>query len=99
MVYVAPRRILRRYKAMVILLSNADFSKALGTHIIILVLWKHLEELFKEKDHLIGHVVELMNVAVRINIAEACPYRIIDKKNVGKFIPGSVVVSESRFIL
>ena len=48
---------------------------------------------------MIGHVVEFMDIAVSVHIAESCPYRIIDEKDVGEFIPRTIVVSKSRFVL
>lgn len=98
MVYVALRRTLQQYKAIATLLLTNSHSK-IRTYIIIFVLGKHLEELFEKENHLIGHVFELMNVAVCIDVAEACSHRIIDEKNVGELIPGSIIIPKGRFIL
>ncbi len=94
MVCAALRRILQQCKAIVLLLQTNILVQSVGTHIIIFVLGEHLEEFFQEENHLISHVLELMNVAVCIDIAEACPNRIVDEKDVGEFVPRSIIVSK-----
>ncbi len=56
------------------------------------MLREHDEELLQKHDHLLGHVVQLMQIAVSINIAEPCPYRIVHEKYVGEFVPATVIV-------
>jgi hypothetical protein len=67
------------------------------THIIVGVFGEESKELFQKLDHLIRGFLDLMNITVRINIAEASSHGLIDKEQIRKFRPRAVVVRQIAF--
>lgn len=51
------------------------------------VFWEDCQPLVHEGDELIRHGVELVNVAVRVDVAEARPNGIVDEENICKLVP------------
>lgn len=66
--------------------------RVLCAYIIIFILREQGEELFEEDDHVVGHLVEFAEVAVRVDVAEASAYRLVYEEQVGKLVPRAVVV-------
>jgi hypothetical protein len=65
-----------------------------ATHIVMLVFRKQGKELVQELDKLVCHLVQLVDIAVCVDEAEASTDRIVDEKKVRKFVPGAVIVDE-----
>lgn len=65
------------------------------THVVVAVFWKDGVELLQELHHLVGSIAQLMNVAIGVDIAEAGAHRLINKEQVRKFGPRTVVVCQS----
>ncbi len=57
-----------------------------------------MKELFQKDHKFVGHLVELVQVAVRIDVAKPGPHGLIDEQQIGKLIPGSVVVAKRMVI-
>lgn len=55
-------------------------------------------ELFEEDEELVGHLVKLVDIRVCVNIAEPSAYRIVDKEQVRKFVPRSVVQDQGVLV-
>jgi hypothetical protein len=62
------------------------------THVIVGVFREHGVELFQELDHLVGSITQLVKVTIRIDVAEASSHRLVDKEQVRKLGPRTVVV-------
>lgn len=45
------------------------------------------------------HLVQLMDIAIRIHIAEARTNRLIDEQQVGEFVPRALIVFQCMVIL
>lgn len=70
-----------------------------GTCIVKCVFWENLKPLLKKLDKLLGHFLEFRHVAVCVDIAEACTHRVVNKQQVGKFVPRAVVVDEVLLVV
>jgi hypothetical protein len=64
------------------------------THVIICIFGEHDVELFQELDHLVGSIAQLVKVAIRIDVAEASSHRLVNKEQVRKLGPGTIVVCQ-----
>lgn len=58
------------------------------------VLGEHAKELLEEGHELLGHGIELMDVAVGVDIAEASTNGVVDEEEVGELVPGPLVGHE-----
>jgi hypothetical protein len=47
--------------------------------------------LFEESDKLIGHIVELMEIAIGIDVAETGANRVVHEQQIRELVPGSIV--------
>lgn len=65
-----------------------------STHIIVLVFGEKGEELVEKGNHVLGHLVEFGEVAVRVHVAEASAYGLVYEEQVGELVPGAIVVLE-----
>lgn len=65
----------------------------------MLVFGEQPEPLFQKDDKLPGHLFELVDVAVGVDVAEAGADRVVDKHDVGELVPGSVIVHERLVVL
>lgn len=64
------------------------------TYIIVLVFWENSKELLQKGNKLSRHGAQLMDIAIRVDITEASTDRIVDKEQIGKLIPGTVIQSQ-----
>lgn len=63
------------------------------------ILGEQIVPLLQEGDELGGHVVQLAQVGVGVDIAEAGANGVVDKEDIGKLVPGAVVVHERLVVL
>jgi hypothetical protein len=70
-----------------------------GTHIVVLVLWEQSVVLLQKDDELLGHDIQLPHERVGIDVAIAGADGVVDKQDVGEFVPGAVVVLERLIVL
>ena len=63
------------------------------------MLWEDGEPLLQEGGHLDRHLVQIMNVRVRVHITEAGSDRVIDEKQVRKLIPATIVHGQCPIFL
>lgn len=68
-------------------------------YIVTFILRKQLKERGQEGDELGGHLVQLVEVGVGVDIAETRPDRLVDKQQVGELVPGTVVVRQGMVVL
>lgn len=59
----------------------------IGTHVILVIVRKQVEELLEEEDELLGHRLELMDEVVGVDIAEASAHGIVDEQEVCELVP------------
>ena len=69
------------------------------TYIVAFILGKQLKESGEESDELGGHLVQLVEITVGVDIAEARPDRLIDEEQVGELVPRPVVVRQGMVVL
>jgi len=62
------------------------------THIVMLIFWKEAEPFLQKDDHVVSHLIKITEIAIRIDIAETSAHGLIDKEEVRKLIPRTVVV-------
>ena len=68
-------------------------------YIVTFILRKQLKERGQEGDELGGHLVQLVEVGVGVDIAETRPDRLVDKQQVGELVPGTVIVRQGLVVL
>lgn len=69
------------------------------THVILVIVRKQFEELLQEDDELLGHGLEFVNETVGVDIAEAGAHGVVDKEEVCKLVPCSVVQGQCTIVL
>jgi hypothetical protein len=55
---------------------------------------KQGKPLLKKSDKLVCHVIELGNISIGVDVAEAGANRVIDEEKVREFVPGAIVILE-----
>lgn len=68
-------------------------------YIIPFIFWEQLEPLFEESNELGGHLIQLVEVTIRINVTESGSDWLIDEEHIGEFIPRSFVVLQRIIVL
>jgi hypothetical protein len=63
-----------------------------STYIIVLVLWEERKPLLKENHHVLRHLIELGEIAVRVHVAEAGAHGLVNEQHVRKLVPRAIVV-------
>lgn len=53
----------------------------------------------QEDNELVRHLIQLVKIAIRVDVAEARTDWIVDEHNICEFIPGSVVVLQCVVVL
>lgn len=76
-------------------MSVVVHSRETCTHVILAVFGEYGVELFEELNHLVGSIVQLVEVTIRIDVTEAGSDRLVDKEQVRELCPGAVVVCQS----
>jgi hypothetical protein len=69
------------------------------TYIIVLILWKQGIPLLQKYDELLSHVVQLVDIGIRIDVAVTGADGIVDEQDVGELIPGALVVHQRLVVL
>lgn len=69
------------------------------TYVVMLVLGEHGEPLPEELDKLLGHLVELVQVCIGVDITETGSNGVVDEEQVRELVPGAVIVGEGVLIL
>lgn len=69
-----------------------------NSYIIMFVFWENLVELFEKDKELIGHLVQLVDIRVCVDIAKSSANRVVDKEQIRKFVPRSVVQYQSVLV-
>lgn len=69
------------------------------TYIIVFVFWKDGKPFLEEDDELIRHLIQLMQIAVGVDIAEAGANGIVHEHDVGEFVPSTIVIFQRLVIL
>ena len=67
-------------------------------YIILFVLGEDGEPFLEESDELLGHFVELGNIRIGINIAEPGTDGVVNKEQVRKLMPRSIVHCQSLVV-
>lgn len=65
----------------------------------MLVLGEEGEPLFQKRHKLRGHLVQFVHEAIRVHVTETRADGVVDKHNVGKLVPGAVVVNQCVLVL
>ena len=58
-----------------------------ATYIVVAIFGEYVKPLLQKGDHLLRHLVQIMDQRIPIHIAEARPHRIVHKQHVGELIP------------
>ena len=74
-------------------------GRSQGTYIVMFVFWEQREPLLQEDNKLLGHLVELADVAVCVDVAETGADGVVNKHDVGKLVPRSFVVHQRLVVL
>jgi hypothetical protein len=69
------------------------------THIVVFILWKQSIPLLQECDELISHVVQFVEIRVRIDVAKAGADGVVDEQDVGELVPGALIVDQRLVVL
>lgn len=69
------------------------------TYVVTFILRKQLKERGQEGDEMGGHLVQLVEIGVGVDIAETGPDGLIDKQQVGELVPRTVVVRQGLVVL
>ena len=69
------------------------------TYIIVLILWKDFEELVQEYDELLGHLAQFVDIVVCVNIAIASSHGVVDKEEIGEFVPRAIVEDQAHVLV
>jgi hypothetical protein len=70
-----------------------------GTNIISFVLREDFKELLQKHHEGIRHLIELVEIAIRVGVAESCADRLVHEEQVRKLVPRAVVVAQCLVIL
>jgi len=65
----------------------------------LVVFRENLKEFLEELDELFCHCVQLVNVAVRVDVAEARAHGVVDEEQIGKLVPRAIVQSQRILVL
>lgn len=63
------------------------------------MLWEDGEPLLQEGGHLNRHLVQIMNIRVRVHITEAGPDRVVNEQQVRKLVPAAIVHCQSSIFI
>ena len=55
------------------------------------MLWEDGKPLLQEGGHLDRHLIQIMNIRVRVHITEAGSDRVVDEQQVRKLVPATIV--------
>lgn len=93
------RMTLPRYKASIISIISTFNCKVPSTYIVVFILWEQCIPLLQERNELIRHFLQALDITVCIGVTEPCTDWVIDKHNICKLVPGTVVIFKSRIVL
>jgi hypothetical protein len=65
----------------------------------VLVLWKQSIPLLHKDHELLGHIIQLAEVGVGIDVAVPGADGIVDKQDVGELVPCAIIVHKRLVVL
>ena len=68
-------------------------------YIIVFVFWEDGKPFLEEDDELIRHLVQLVEITVGVDIAEAGANGVVHKHDVGELVPRTIVVFQRLVVL
>ena len=77
-------------------LARVGFAR--DVDVVMFVLGKERKEFDKEDYELVGHLAELGDIGIRVDVGESSADRLVNKKKVGELIPRTVVVTQGAVV-
>ena len=63
-----------------------------GAYVVMPELWENVKKRPQKLGHLIRHLVQIVQVCIRVHVAEPRAYRLVHEEYVGELVPRAVVV-------